>query len=265
MKEHVLAEKDISLYYRIYGEGDTVMLIHGFGEDGAIWENMIPALEKDYTVIVPDLVGSGRSTGNMEGMTIEKLANHIHLIVEKEQLSGFAMIGHSMGGYVTLAYAEKYPGNLSKFGLFHSTAFEDSEEKKQVRDKNIAFIARHGSAKFQEQTIPNLFSEASKKKVPGKVKETIERYSNFSPTALVSYTEAMKNRPNRVSVLESFKKPVLFIMGEYDNAVPIEQGLKQSSIPELSYIYIAAQSGHMGMLEEPEFCLKAMLEFLSGK
>lgn len=261
----MLVEKDISLYYRIYGKGDPVMLVHGFAEDGWIWENMIPMLEKEYSVIVPDLVGSGRSTGNMEGMTIEKMAGHIHLIAEKEQLIQFAMIGHSMGGYITLAYAEKYPEQLSKFGLFHSTAFEDSEEKKQIRDKNIAFIVRHGSAKFQEQTLPNLFSDASKKKIPDTLKATINRYSNFSPTALVAYTEAMKNRPNRIDVLKYFKKPILFIMGEYDNAVPVEQGLKQCSIPELSYIYIAAQSGHMGMLEEPEFCLRAMQEFLSGK
>jgi pimeloyl-ACP methyl ester carboxylesterase len=175
------------------------------------------------------------------------------------------MIGHSMGGYVTLAYAEKYPERLNRFGLFHSSAFEDSAEKKAAREKNIAFITKHGSALFQQQTIPNLFSENSKKKLPEKISAMIERYSNFSPSALVAYTKAMKERPDRMHVLETFKKPVLFIMGEYDTAVPIEQGLKQCSVPELSYIYIAAQSGHMGMLEEPEFCLKALLDFLSGK
>jgi pimeloyl-ACP methyl ester carboxylesterase len=265
MEEHALIEKDISLFYRTTGTGAPVMLVHGFAEDSGIWDELVPALEKQYRLIIPDHIGSGRSTGNLDGLSMESLAENLQLIAEKEGLQNFAMIGHSMGGYVTLAYAEKHPEKLDRFGLFHSTAFEDSAEKKTAREKNIAFISKHGSALFQQQTIPNLFSENSKQKFPEKIRAMIDRYSNFSPSALVAYTKAMRDRPNRMHVLETFKKPVLFIMGEYDTAVPIDQGLKQCSVPELSYIYIAAQSGHMGMLEEPEFCLKALQDFLSGK
>jgi pimeloyl-ACP methyl ester carboxylesterase len=265
MEEHALIEKDISLFYRTTGTGEPAMLVHGFAEDGRIWDELVPQLEKQYRLIIPDHVGSGRSTGSLDGLSMESLADNLQLIVEKEQLQKFAMIGHSMGGYVALAYAEKYQETLSRLGLFHSTAFEDSAGKKAAREKNIAFISKHGSAKFQEQAIPNLFSEESKKKIPEKVSAMIGRYGNFSPSALVAYTKAMKDRPERMEVLENFKKPILFIMGEKDTAVPIEQGLKQCSIPELSYIYIAAQSGHMGMLEEPDFCLKALQDFLSGE
>lgn len=258
-------EKDFTLFYRITGAGAPVVLIHGFGEDGAIWDTLVPTLEKEYTLIIPDLVSSGRSHGTLEGMTIESLAEHIHLLLEKENIGICSMIGHSMGGYITLAYAEKYGDRLEKFGLFHSTAYADSEEKKAARKKNIEFIKKHGSAKFLEQSVPNLFSQETKDQHPEIVKKVIDTYSNFSPSALVSYTEAMMNRPDRTGVLKTFSKPVLFLLGEYDTAVPVEQGIKQSAIPEFSYIYICARSGHMGMLEEPDFCLKAVQDFLSGK
>jgi pimeloyl-ACP methyl ester carboxylesterase len=127
------------------------------------------------------------------------------------------------------------------------------------------FIRRNGSEKFVQQSTPNLFAEETKQLRPDLVQSVVDRYRNFSPTALVNYTAAMMERPDRIHVLETIKKPVLFILGEHDTAVPLEQGLKQCSIPEFSYIYVCVHSGHMGMLEEPEFCLKAMQDFLSAK
>jgi pimeloyl-ACP methyl ester carboxylesterase len=170
-----------------------------------------------------------------------------------------------MGGYITLAFAEKYPERLTRFGLFHSSAYADNEERKANRKKNIEFINKHGTRKYLEQAIPKLFSEEFYKKNPGIIKELINKYSGIPESTLVHYTEAMMNRPDRVHVLKNFPGPVLFILGEFDTAVPLEQGLKQCHIPGISYIYICAHSGHMGMLEEPEFCLKAIRDFLSGK
>jgi pimeloyl-ACP methyl ester carboxylesterase len=265
MKEHAIIEKDISLYYRVTGEGEPVMLIHGFAEDGTIWDTLVPELKKDYKLIIPDLLGSGRSEGKVEGISMETLAEHLNIIVNKENIPSCTMIGHSMGGYVTLAFAEKYAGKLTRFGLFHSTAYADSDEKKEARKKNIEFIKKHGTVKYLEQSVPTLFSEEFNKKYPEIIEEFISRYSNFSPTSLVCYTEAMMNRPDRTHVLKNFEKPILFILGEYDTAVPLEQGLKLCKIAEFSYIYICAHSGHMGMLEEPDFCLKAIQDFLSGK
>ncbi len=237
---------------------EHVILIHGFGEDSRIWYPFVKPLEQNYNVITPDLKDS-------EGVTMEILAEQINDLLEKENISSCSMIGHSMGGYVTLAFAEKYSQKLNRLGLFHSTAFADSEEKIAARKKNIEFIKKHGSKKFIEQSIPKLFAEESNKKRPDIVKEIISRYSNLSPDSLVHYTEAMMKRPDRIEVLKNFRKPVLFIMGEYDTAIPLEQSLKQCSVPEFSYIYIAAHSGHLGMIEEPEFCLNALQDFLSGK
>jgi pimeloyl-ACP methyl ester carboxylesterase len=264
MSEHALIENGLSLFYKIDGEGDTVVLIHGFAEDGTIWDGLAAALSSKYKVIVPDLTGSGRSTGAMDNVSMESLAEHINRILEKEHIDSCFMIGHSMGGYITLAFAEKYAHKLKGLGLFHSTAFPDGEEKKAARNKNVDFIKKHGSAKFIEQAIPGLFSEQTKKQHPEIIDDMITRYSNFSPTSLVKYTEAMRDRPDRTEVLKNFPQPVLLILGEYDTAVPIEQGLKLCKIAAFTYIYIGAHSGHLGMLEEPEFCLKAVRDFLSG-
>lgn len=240
------------------------MLIHGFGEDSRIWDDMVQKLSSSYRMIVPDLPGSGRSGELKTGVSMESLASSVHSVADHAKLDRFAMIGHSMGGYVALAFAEQWPERLSKLGLFHSTAFADDEEKKASRFKNAEFIRKHGAAKFLAQSVPKLFSAASARDKKPAIDEIIGRYSDFSPAALVDYTLAMRERPDRTEVLKHFTRPVLFIFGEEDTAVPLEQGLKQSSIPEFSYIYIAARSGHMGMIEEPEFCLKALNDFLAG-
>jgi pimeloyl-ACP methyl ester carboxylesterase len=264
MQEHGLIKKDVSLYYRIEGKGEPVILIHGFAEDGTIWDRTITDLSKDYKVIVPDLAGSGRSTGSMENVSMDSMAEHINLILEKENIESCFMIGHSMGGYITMAFAEKYSDKLKGLGLFHSTAFPDNEEKKSARNKNVEFIKKHGAAKFVQQAIPNLFSDLTKKEHPEYVDNLIDKYSNFSAIALVAYTEAMRDRPDRSEVLKKFPKPVLLIIGEYDTAIPIEQSMKLCKLADFAYIYIAARSGHMGMLEEPEYCLEAIRDFLSG-
>lgn len=257
--------QDAQFYYRISGAGAPVVFLHGFGEDGNIWYPFLKPLEKTYTLIVPDLPGIGSSTAGADGITLEQAAEHIKAILDKEQIARCSMIGHSMGGYITLAFAERYGDSLTHMGLFHSSAFADSEEKKLTRQKNIQFIEKHGAGKFQEQAIPNLFSEATRHSNPSITAQTINRYRDQPAATLISYTRAMMERPDRTQVLSHFPNPVLFLMGEHDTAIPIEQGLRQCHIPQLSYIYIAAHSGHMGMLEEPEFCLQAIGDFLAGK
>jgi len=173
------------------------------------------------------------------------------------------MIGHSMSGYITLAFAEKYPDKLGAFGLFHSTTYADTDEKKAARRKNIDFINKNGAAKYLSEAIPGFFGEEFRKSQPMVIKELIERYANFLPASLVRYNEAMIQRPERTGVLEKFRKPILFIAGEMDSIIPIDHPLKQCKIPEIAYIYVCAHSGHMGMLEEPEFSAKAIDDFLS--
>lgn len=244
------------VYYRIEGKGRPVVLVHGFSEDGTVWENQIAALKDKFQLIIPDLPGSGRSSSvdsarDHAGWSMEYFADCIRLILDQENISTVSMIGHSMGGYITLAFAEAWPNRLQSFGLFHSTAYADSEEKKTTRRRGIEFIQQNGAAKFIEQSVPNLFSEETKKHQPEMVRKILSRYTNFIGQSLVNYYQAMMVRPDRTHVLKSFPRPVLFILGKHDTAVPYEQGLQQSYMPGLSYIHTLEHSGHMGMWEEP--------------
>lgn len=249
------------IVYKIVSTGKPVLLIHGFGEDGTVWSNQVKALQDKFQLIIPDLPGSGQSE-MIDDMSMEGMAAIIYSILQQENIEVCPIIGHSMGGYITLAFAEKYPEQVSAFGLFHSSAFADSEEKKATRRKGIEFIKEHGAFEFLKTTTPNLFSPKTKEENPGLIDKQIATLDNFLPAALVSYYDAMMNRPDRTEVLRKATVPVLFIMGKYDVAVPVEDGLKQCHLPEKSYIHILHESGHMGMLEEPGNSNRFLEKFL---
>lgn len=250
-----------SIFYRIYGKGKPVILIHGFGEDGEIWNNQVEALKDKFQLIIPDLPGSGRSDSIVD-MSMEGMAEVIHSIIHEENIESCPVIGHSMGGYISLALVDKYWNHVSGLGLFHSSSFADSEEKKVNRKKGIDFIKEHNGFKFLETAIPNLFSPLNKDQRPELIDELVEKAHNFSGDALVSYYQAMMHRLDRTDLLRKSTVPLLFIMGKYDQAVPVEDSLQQCHLPEKSYIHMLQLSGHMGMLEEPEKSNSALEEFL---
>ncbi|MBC7947920.1 MAG: alpha/beta hydrolase [Chitinophagaceae bacterium] len=258
---------DSKILYRVYGSGPTIVLVHGFGETGEVWSNQVDFLKKSYRLIVPDLPGSGASE-MIDDMSMEGMAEAVRLIIEKErpdtsEKSLPIMIGHSMGGYITLAFAEAHPSELRGMGLFHSSAFADSQEKIATRRKGIEFIRQHGAFEFLKNATPNLFSPRSKDEKAEFIDQFISSLNNFSPQALVSYYESMIKRPDRTSVLKKVKIPVLFVLGKYDAAIPIEDGLKQCHLPEKSYIHVLHESGHMGMVEESDKSNRLLETFFS--
>ncbi len=250
-----------TIFCQIIGEGKPVMLVHGFGEDAEVWKYQAGNLKDKCRLIIPDLPGSGKSE-LADTMSIERMAEVLHHIIQEEDIETCTMIGHSMGGYITLAYAEKYPDRLSAFGLFHSTAYADSEEKKTTRRKGIEFINDHGAFAFLKTITPNLFSPVTKEETPELIEKQISSLSNFSVEALVSYYQAMIQRPDRTEVLKQSAVPVLFIIGKYDTAVSPADSLKQSHLPGISYIHLLNRSGHMGMLEEPQQSNQILEKFL---
>jgi len=242
-----------------------VILIHGFAEDGSIWDHQAAYLKNTHRLIIPDLPGSGRSSPLSGDTSMEALAGAVKAVLEAEKVKDGIMIGHSMGGYVTLAFAGLFPGMLKAFGLFHSTAYADSEEKKAARRKGMDFIRKNGAAAFIKQSTPNLFSETSRNQHPEWVTTLTDRYAGFHPDSLIRYYEAMIQRPDRTHVLQQFTGPVLFIMGEQDGAVPLITSLQQSHVPAMSYIHILENSGHMGMMEETSRANLFLEEFLNDQ
>jgi pimeloyl-ACP methyl ester carboxylesterase len=249
--------------YTVTGSGNPVMLLHGFGEDTTVLQNQIEILQKNYLLMLPDIPGSGASDLTND-VSMEAIAEMIQQIALAEKIKKFVLIGHSMGGYATLAFAEKYSEILSGFGLFHSTAYADTEEKKSTRRKGIEFINQHGSKAFLNTTTPNLFSEFTKEKNPQLIQSFLQSIPNFSNDALTAYYKAMIARPDRTAVLKNTILPVLFIIGEQDKAVPFEDSVKQSAFSEKIFVHILKNTAHMGMLEETEKANKALLEFLEA-
>jgi len=271
MQEKEISLKGKRLFYRTQGNGPAIVLVHGFGEDGMVWKAQFDAFPENK-LIIPDLPGSGKSE-MIEDMSIEGLAEAIHQLIVHEQATLFykegepdsvILIGHSMGGYITLAFAEKYHHMLNGFGLFHSSSFADTDEKKEVRQKGIAFIEQYGAFEFLKTTIPNLYCSTTKQQNGTIIEEHINTVRNFSNAALVSYYVSMMKRPDRSELLKKTHLPVLFIMGKYDTAVPLEDGLKQCHLPNQSYVHILENSGHMGMAEEPGMSNQILNQYLKA-
>ena len=273
-----------NISYTVYGKGKPVVLLHGFGEDSSIWNEQVDFLKEHCLMIAPDLPGSGKSSllslesgvRRLESSTspdagfqtpdfisIDDYADCIHALLIHENITACILLGHSMGGYITLAFAEKYPALLTAFGLIHSTAFADSEEKKKTREKSIALIEEYGAMAFLKNTIPNLFGTKFKSEQPGKITALIEAGNTFSKEALQQYTRAMMLRPDRTHALISNRLPVIFVIGTEDIAAPPDDMIKQASLPNISYIHVLQDVGHMGMWEAPEKLNRQLLTFLS--
>jgi len=251
----------MQLHYKIYGTGQPVLLIHGFGEDSTVWDKQTNFLKDKYKLIVPDLPGTGASPLlQKENATISDYAELIKQLLDEEKIEKVTMIGHSMGGYITLAFAEKYPEMLIAFGLVHSGAFADDEEKIATRRKGIKFIKDNGAEAFLKTSTPGLFYNPEKSKAG--IAATIQKGKSSSADALVQYYEAMISRPDRTHVIKAFPKPILFIIGEHDKAVPFAQSMKQCHMPALAHIHILRNSAHMGMVEETEKMNEILGEFL---
>ncbi|MFN8264649.1 MAG: alpha/beta hydrolase [Chitinophagaceae bacterium] len=247
----------------IHGTGTPVVLLHGFGEDSRIWEQQVDHLKHKYLLIVPDLPGSGNSPLPSEKLSIDLMADVIKQMLDTLSINSCILLGHSMGGYITLSFAEKHPEQLLAFGLIHSTSFADSEEKKEARKKSIDFIKNHSATEFIKTTIPNLFGVVFKENQPQRINELIRQGESFSAEALIGYYEAMIERPDRTEVLKHSKVPVLFFIGEEDKAVNPADALLQASYPAVCQLELVPHIAHMGMWEASDRLNKGLEDFIS--
>jgi len=233
------------------GKGAAIVPIHGFSENATLWHNQTTRLKEHYRIIIPDLPGTALSPLTTP-LTIESMAEYVYAILLAEDISEAVVIGHSMGGYIALALAEKYPALLKGLGLFHSTAKADSEEKKEGRRKSIRMMEQYGAETFLRQTLPNMFSPATKSKHNELIDAYVKLGMECQLPALIAYYEAMAVRPDRTAVLKTLRVPVLFMIGKDDNAVPLDNVLPQITLPPVSSIHIFENVGHMGMWEIAE-------------
>ena len=249
-----------NIFYSDKGKGRAIILLHGFTESSKIWKRFAANLSKKHRVICIDLPGHGKSEC-IEGIhSMELVADVVYKVLKKAEVSKCLMVGHSMGGYVTLAFAEKYPKMLKGISLFHSHCFADTTADQENRDRTIAIVGQDKFS-FVAQFIPGLFPLEVHKKFSGQIQKLIERAGEMSKEAVIAAIEGMKNRKDQTALLKSAKLPVLFILGLKDSKAPISRLWEMITLPECSESLILRDCGHMGYIEAPEETLAAIHGF----
>lgn len=242
------------------GSGPSLVLIHGFCESKEMWKTFSDELSTNYTVYCPDLPGFGESSLNGNHISLEETAVLIQEWMEKNKINDPVIIGHSLGGYVTLALTELMGSKLKGIGLFHSSAFADNEEKKKTRNKTIDFIKKFGVDKFIDSFVPPLFSDQHLIEQKEKIKELIALGKKSSKKGILAYLVAMRDRKDRFEVWKTYQGPKLMIAGKLDGSVKIEVSRQHQSFASL--YHELSGTGHMGMFEEREKTLKIVKDFL---
>lgn len=236
----------------------TLVLLHGHGVDDTIWDSLDAAINEYYTVVRPNisLLTSCQS--------VEDYADELHRLLTNANIQKCTLIGHSMGGYISLAFAEKYGDMLEGFGLFHSTALADDDAKKQQRTQMIELLKNYGTESFIKNTAPNMFGDRYKELYPERIKEHISYFGKLPADALIAGITAMRSRPDRTAVLANLPFPVLFIIGMQDKLIPFESVIGLSDFTQKGYPLILAEAGHMGMVERPDATAR-MINWYMGK
>ncbi len=250
-----------TIAYDANGKGPAIVLLHGFGEDRTVWEEFqTDLLEENLRVVRIDLPGFGQSEVLPE-VSIETMAEAVNAVVDQLQLDRFILIGHSMGGYVALAYGEKYGEKLAGLGLFHSHPYADSDKKKQDRRRSVNFINRQGHVIYLKQLFPNLFADHFARSNAFLVDKLIYRAAHFPSEGITGALNAMMNRPDRSEVLSAIACPVLFIIGKEDSVIAPEKSIEPTHLPAQASIHILEKVGHMGMFEAPKKTQRIVRQF----
>ncbi len=241
------------LAYYDQGKGEqTILLIHGFGEDHAIWKNQIEFLSTHYRVIAPNLPGvhcKPLVLHHSQAPNIRMYVEVLHELMHHLHIEQYYIVGHSMGGYIGLSFADYYVNHVQGLLLFHSTTYEDNEAKKTNRMKVAEFIQEWGVSKYLETATPNLFGDAFKKTNPGIIQNVIESGSGISQEAMIQFVFAMRNRKAMTHLLQQHTIPVWMIAGDADLAVTIQDSLEQIKLLPSSNSLVLNNVGHMGMFE----------------
>lgn len=236
-----------------------IFLVHGYCCDSRIWEKLIPSLSAQFSLIVPDLIGYGESELGKH-YSMEYLADYIHAIAVREGIEAYHYVGHSMGGYIGLAYLQKYPTYLKKLTLLNSHCFTDSAEKSTNREKTITFLARHGSNTYVNEIYKSLFSKAFYQSHAELIEELKLRAKSYPVETLIQSCRGMIDRKDHSDTLKNASIPIQFILGMEDSLIPTADFLKQCAFPSVSSIHLIEKMGHMGMFEE----MKATFEHISS-
>ena len=248
------------VHYSSQGNGPALVLLHGFLESLEIWDNFAAELSREFKVVRIDLPGHGKSDTVAEVHTMELMAEAVKAVLDHLEISSCLVAGHSMGGYVSLAFVEKYPDCPRGIVLFHSQAAPDSTEARENRNRTIGIVKKNRSG-FIRVFIPDLFDQRHVTKHTRQIENLVRMASEVKDEGIIAAIEGMKERKGWLNLLQHIKMPVLFIAGKQDSRIPCKLILEQATIPAHAEVLLLDHVGHMGFIEASSQTLAALRHF----
>lgn len=252
--------QNTDIIYQISGSGPALVLIHGFIESKAIWDDFTAELQAEFTVLSIDLPGHGESGTIAEEHSMLIMSGAVKEVMVTENIGKAVIIGHSMGGYVALQFAVDNEEMLKGLVLFHSHANADSDEAKENRRRTINIVKQNRGG-FIRQFIPDLFDQKHVKEYGDAIQKLQDQAALMTPEAIIAALAGMRDRSNQLQFLLLTEIPVLFIIGKQDSRMPYNQVMAQAVIPSHSEILLLEDVGHMGFIEAPDKTLQVLKHF----
>ncbi len=250
------------VHYSDKGKGDVIVLLHGYLESSEVWDGFAARLELQFRVISFDLPGCGLSDVYGEIHTMEFMAMAIKKLLDDLNLHKVFLTGHSLGGYVALAFLELFPGQLSGYCLFHSQPFEDSAIALDKRKREIEIVKTGKKNLIYPDNVTKMFANSNLEKFSAAVQRSKDIASLIPGDGIIAVLNGMINRPSRLSFMEEGRVPCLWILGSMDNYIPCELIQTQVKLPSNARVVVLTASGHMGFVEEEELSVKIIAEFV---
>lgn len=250
--------KNTSISYTDSGKGTAIILLHGFLENQTMWDAFVPEFSKKHRVITIDLLGHGNTECMGYVHSMEDNADAVHAVLAELRIRKAIFVGHSMGGYVALAFAELYPDAVKGLVLLNSTSRADSDERKTNRDRAIVAVKQNYSS-FIRMAIANLFSEDNREKLVNEIEQVKIEALKTPLQGIVASLEGMKIRMDREVLLHLTLYPKMLILGKKDPVLNYEENLEQ--IEETAVQLVTFPDGHMSHIENETELTKVLLDF----
>ncbi len=254
-----ITHKGSRIFYTDQGEGAPIVMLHGFLENRTMWDVLLPSLLQKYRVICIDLLGHGASECLGYIHTMQDFSEAVHAVINSLQLNSISMIGHSMGGYVGIAFAKAYPEKIKALCLLNSTPEADPDERKQLRLRANQ-MAKTQFEQLVRMSFINLFDPSSKEQYQDAISEALAHALQTPVQGYIAANDGMRLRDDASTFWKnaSFKKGM--ILGENDWIIDAQKH-KEAFAAHTDYFSII-KGGHMSHISNSDSMLKELLRFL---